>query len=82
MRNKARLLTCPTLEVISLSRLESTKTAPSPWDTLYPKQGRSKQRGNELQTTLRVERSPIEWVLAIEETPSVIRVSDRPSLTI
>jgi hypothetical protein len=27
-------------------------------------QGRSKQRGDEVQTALRVGRSPIEWILA------------------
>jgi len=39
--NKARLLTRPTLAVISLARPESAKTASSPWAAPCSKQGRS-----------------------------------------
>jgi hypothetical protein len=41
MLKKARLLTRPTLAVISPSRPESAKTASSPRDAPYPRQGRS-----------------------------------------
>ena len=41
MLKKASLLTHPTLATISPSRPESAKTASSPWDAPYPKQGRS-----------------------------------------
>ena len=50
----ARLLTRPTLATISPFRPESAKTASSPWDAPYPKQGRSKRRGEEVHTALRV----------------------------
>jgi hypothetical protein len=59
MLKKARLLTRPTLAVISPARPESAKTDSSPWDAPCPKQGRSEQRGEEVQTALRVGRSPI-----------------------
>ncbi len=45
MLKKARLLTRPTLAVISPARPESAKTDSSPWDAPYPMQGRSEQRG-------------------------------------
>ena len=32
-------------------------------------QGRSEQRGEEVQTALRVGRSPLQWVLANGKTP-------------
>jgi len=41
MLKKAGLLTRPTLVVISPSRPESAKTASSPRDAPFPKQGRS-----------------------------------------
>jgi len=41
MLKKTRLLTRPTLVVISPSRPESAKTASSPRDAPFPKQGRS-----------------------------------------
>ena len=43
MLKKARLLTRPTLAVISPSRPESVKTDSSPWDAPYPMQGRSSE---------------------------------------
>ena len=54
----AGLLTRPTLATISPSRPESAKTASSPWDAPYPKQGRSKRRGEEVHTALRVAVRP------------------------
>jgi hypothetical protein len=41
MLKKARLLTRPTLAVISPSRPESAKTDSLPWDATYPMQGRN-----------------------------------------
>jgi len=41
MLKKARLLTRPTLAVISPARPKSAQTDSSPWDAPYPKQGRS-----------------------------------------
>ena len=41
MLKKAKLLTRPTLAVISPTRPASAKTDSSPWDAPYPKQGRS-----------------------------------------
>jgi len=41
MLKEARLLTLPTLAVISPTRPASAKTDSSPWDAPYPKQGRS-----------------------------------------
>ena len=43
MLKKGRLLTRPTLAVISPSRPESAKTDSLPWDAPYPKQGRSER---------------------------------------
>ena len=43
MLKKARLLTRPTLAVISPARPESAKTDSSPWDAPCPKQGRSER---------------------------------------
>ena len=40
-------------------------------------QGRSEQRGEEVQTALRVGRSPIEWILANGKAPPVIPISER-----
>jgi len=37
-------------------------------------QGRSKRRGEEVQTALRVGCSPIEWVLANGKTPPVLPI--------
>jgi len=41
MLKKAKLLTRPTLAVISPTRPASAKTDSSPWDAPFPKQGRS-----------------------------------------
>ena len=35
-------------------------------------QGRSKRRGEEVQTALRVGRSPLEWILANGKAPTVL----------
>ncbi len=43
MLKKTRLLTRPTLAVISSSRPESAKTDSSPWDAPWPKQARSER---------------------------------------
>ena len=38
-------------------------------------QGRSQRRPEEVQTALRVGRSPLEWILANGKTPSAISIS-------
>jgi hypothetical protein len=43
-------------------------------------QGRSKRRGEEVRTALRVGRSPVEWNLANGKTPPVIPRSDGSNL--
>ena len=35
-------------------------------------QGRSERRGEEVQTALRVGRSPLEWILANGKAPTVL----------
>ncbi|TKS58004.1 MAG: hypothetical protein EWM73_03651 [Nitrospira sp.] len=60
MLKKASLLTRPTLATTSPARPESAKTASPPKDAPCPKQGRSKRRGEEVRTALRVGRSPFE----------------------
>jgi len=45
MLKKARFLTRPTLAATSPARPESAKTASSPKDAPFPKQGRSTRRG-------------------------------------
>ena len=55
----ARLHTRPTLATISPFRPESAKTASSPWDAPYPKQGHSKRRGEEVHTVLRAAVRPL-----------------------
>jgi hypothetical protein len=39
-------------------------------------QGRSEQRGEEVQTALRVGRSPLQWILANGKAPPAIPTSD------
>ena len=70
MLKKVRLLTRPTLAVISPSHPESAKTDSSPRDAPCPKQGRSERGAEEVQTALRVGRSPLEWILANGKAPS------------
>ena len=36
-------------------------------------QGRSERKGEEVRTTLRVGRSPVQWILADGKTPQGIR---------
>jgi hypothetical protein len=55
MLKKARLLTHPTLAVISPARPESAKTDSSPWDAPYSAQGRS-ERGR-LRSRLRLSKA-------------------------
>jgi hypothetical protein len=52
MLKKARLLTHPTQAATSPARPEFAKTASSPKDAPYPKQGRSKFRGEEVHSAL------------------------------
>ncbi len=40
-------------------------------------QGRSERRGEEVQTALRVDRSPFEWILANGKPPPVIPIPER-----
>ena len=62
MLKKASLLTRPTL---------ARRDAPC------PKQGRSERRGEEVQTTLRVGRSPLQWVLVNGKVPTAFRTSEK-----
>ena len=39
-------------------------------------QGRSERRGEEVQTALRVGRSPFEWILANGKAPPVLPISE------
>ena len=39
-------------------------------------QGRSERRGEEVQTALRVDRSPLEWILANGKAPTVLPTSE------
>src|SRR4029077_14873265 len=39
-------------------------------------QGRSERRAEEVQTALRVGRSPLEWILANGKTPSALPTSE------
>jgi hypothetical protein len=82
MLKKASRLTRPTLAGISPTRPESAKTASSPRDAPSPKQGRSERRSEEVQTALRVGRSPLRWVLANEEAPTVVPTSEKLLLTV
>ena len=43
-------------------------------------QGRSEQRGEEVQTALRVGRSPVGWILANGKAPTVLPSSEKPLL--
>jgi len=67
MLKKAVLLTLPTL---------ARQDAPC------PEQGRSERRAEEVQTALRVGRSPIQWILANGKAPTVFRTSEEPLLNV
>ena len=73
MLKKARLLTRPTLTGISPSQPESDKADSSPWDAPFRGQGRNERRAEEVQTALRVGRSPLQWVLANGKAPQGFR---------
>jgi len=60
MLKKARLLTRPT---------------PARQDAPFRGQGLSERRGEEVQTALRVGRSPLEWILANGYAPPVLPTS-------
>ena len=40
-------------------------------------QGRSERRGEEVQTALRVGRSPVEWILANGKAPTAFPTSEK-----
>ena len=40
-------------------------------------QGRSKRRGEEVRTALRVGRSPLEWILANGKAPTLLPTSEK-----
>jgi hypothetical protein len=48
---------------------------------LVTTQGRSERRGEEVQTALRVGRSPVELILANGKSPPVIPISERLAST-
>jgi hypothetical protein len=58
-----------------LKRPSFTRPALARLDAPCPKQGRSERTGEEVQTALRVGRSPFEWILANGKTPPVIPTS-------
>ena len=64
---KARLRTHPTL---------ARRDAPS------PKQGRSDRRGEEVHTALRVDRSPLHWLLANGKAPTAFQTSEKLLLNV
>jgi len=45
-------------------------------------QGRSEGRGEEVQTALRVGRSPLVWILANGKAPIAIPTSEKPLLNV
>jgi hypothetical protein len=47
-----------------------TRPAPARQDAPFRRQGRSERRGEEVQTALRVDRSPFELILANGKIPS------------
>jgi hypothetical protein len=42
----------------------------------FVQQGRSERRGEEVQTALRVGRSPLKWILANGKAPTVLPTSE------
>ncbi len=62
MFKKARILTRPT---------------PARQDAPFRVQGRSKRRGEEVPTALRVGRSSLQWVLANGKTPTAFPTSEK-----
>ncbi len=53
----------------------STRPTLARRDAPCPKQGRSERRGEEVQTALRVGRSPLRWILANGSAPLVLPTS-------
>jgi hypothetical protein len=45
-------------------------------------QGRSERNDEEVQTALRMGRSPIGWILANGKAPTVLSTSDKPLLNV
>jgi hypothetical protein len=45
-------------------------------------QGRSERRGEEVQTALRVGRSPFGWILANGKAPPAFPTSEKPLLNV
>jgi len=45
-------------------------------------QGRSERRAEEVQTTLRVGRSPVGWILANGKAPTVLPTSEKLLLNV
>ena len=45
-------------------------------------QGRSERRGEEVQTALRVGRSPLQWILANGKAPRVLPISEELLLNV
>ena len=43
-------------------------------DAPFHRRGRSERRGEEVQTALRVGRSPLEWILANGKAPTVLPI--------
>jgi hypothetical protein len=53
-----------------------TRPIPARQDASCPRQGRSKRRGEEVRTALRVGRSPFEWIVVNGKSPPVIPISE------
>ena len=45
-------------------------------------QGRSERRGEEVHTALRVDRSPLQWVLANGKAPTAVSTSEKLLLNV
>jgi hypothetical protein len=45
-------------------------------------QGRSERKPEEVQTTFRVGRSPLEWILANGKAPTVLPISEKLLLNV
>ena len=65
--------------------LDSSRFLPSPAGRMLKKfvrQARSECRAEEVQTALRVGRSPFEWILANGKAPTVLPTSEKPLLNV
>jgi len=51
-------------------------------DAPFPKQGRSESRTEEVHTSLRVGRSPLQWGLANGKSPPVFPISEKLLLNV